>query len=505
MSIIRVSNTIIRDLGHEILNKLKIDEKNITLDTSIFPSAGSGKNVSFRDIIDRVFPVLSIIDYTDTEKELDKYGDKISPEVKQALMVAIKAGVQRVITSSVKITSTQLKANIIAIVDNTSLSSAEVAVRLKQLFSKSYYLEDSASISSNADIIVAPNYVGVGPRINKQVNASLIALGRNEKLGEYLDAGHSAAQVGDSDRYVFNSPKLFSVLFDIASTPGSSFKSKKVDLDAASIIYATKTEQLKHSVKVTKEFGDGFLKIFAEIGGSVVTLENSAENQRRGTSLEKQEKFGKNSAVLTKLRAQFANLKDGLSKTHSSRDISAIIRSMYKYAGSPSGIDYIVQNVIDNIKGVKTLKYKSTTVRESTTKIVTKTATIRGIAKKISKPKQSIKIDVGVTSSTASLESLLRAKLALQVRKNMGTGNRKDVLNYRTGRFAESANIERLSVSRAGMISVFYSYMRNPYGTFSDGGLQQYPKTRDPKLLISKSIREIGASLVGNRMRAILV
>lgn len=87
----------------------------------------------------------------------------------------------------------------------------------------------------------------------------------------------------------------------------------------------------------------------------------------------------------------------------------------------------------------------------------------------------------------------------------MGTGLAKNVLNYRSGRFAESATIDRISTSREGMISVFYNYMRNPYGTFSEGGKQQSPKTRDPKTLISKSIREIGASIVSNRMRAVLV
>jgi hypothetical protein len=87
----------------------------------------------------------------------------------------------------------------------------------------------------------------------------------------------------------------------------------------------------------------------------------------------------------------------------------------------------------------------------------------------------------------------------------MGTGARKDILNYQTGRFAESAKVEKMSQSREGMITAFYSYMRNPYATFSTGGAQESPATRDPKLLISKSIREIGATMVENRMRAVLV
>lgn len=105
----------------------------------------------------------------------------------------------------------------------------------------------------------------------------------------------------------------------------------------------------------------------------------------------------------------------------------------------------------------------------------------------------------------AGLLSLLNARLFEQIQSNMGTGNETKVLNFRSGRFAESARVERISQSRAGMVSAFYSYMRNPYGTFSEGGRQQNPRSRDPKALISKSIREIGATMVGNRMRAVLV
>jgi len=111
----------------------------------------------------------------------------------------------------------------------------------------------------------------------------------------------------------------------------------------------------------------------------------------------------------------------------------------------------------------------------------------------------------GQFTSLVSLQNLLNQNLHTQIQKNMGTGLRRDVLNYQTGRFAESAKVEKMSQSREGMITAFYSYMRNPYATFSTGGAQESPATRDPKLLISRSIREIGATMVGNRMRAVLV
>lgn len=111
----------------------------------------------------------------------------------------------------------------------------------------------------------------------------------------------------------------------------------------------------------------------------------------------------------------------------------------------------------------------------------------------------------GQFTSLVSIQNILNQNLHTQIQKNMGTGDRRDILNYRTGRFAESVKVEKMSQSREGMITAFYSYMRNPYSTFSAGGQQSHPATRDPKLLISKSIREIGATMVANRMRAVLV
>jgi len=87
----------------------------------------------------------------------------------------------------------------------------------------------------------------------------------------------------------------------------------------------------------------------------------------------------------------------------------------------------------------------------------------------------------------------------------MGDGSSRNVLNYRTGRFASSVRVEDLTLSRDGMITAYYNYMRNPYATFSTGGKQSLPRSRDPKLLISKSIREIAGQKVANRMRAVLV
>jgi len=97
-----------------------------------------------------------------------------------------------------------------------------------------------------------------------------------------------------------------------------------------------------------------------------------------------------------------------------------------------------------------------------------------------------------------NIQSLLNYRLHDTIRKNMES----PALNYRTGRFAHSAEVKKLSISREGMVSAFYTYMKNPYQTF-EPGYAQGSQARNPKTLISKSIREIATEIVGNKLRAI--
>jgi hypothetical protein len=169
-------------------------------------------------------------------------------------------------------------------------------------------------------------------------------------------------------------------------------------------------------------------------------------------------------------------------------------------SGSNTVLEDIVQGIVLKISGSKT-KLKKHKEQSTNLNVKIKAKSKVGVSKSnLINAAQNKYIP-----PTNNLLAILSASINEQVRKNMGTGNDKKILNLRSGRLADSVSIERLSESRAGMVSVFYNYMRNPYATFSDGGRQQNPKTRDPKLLISKSIREIGAAMIGNRMRAVLV
>lgn len=148
------------------------------------------------------------------------------------------------------------------------------------------------------------------------------------------------------------------------------------------------------------------------------------------------------------------------------------------------------------------IKLKTKPIKLQTSAGKGKTVKVPGTASK------TVKVPPKNTESLLNLSMLMMQinnSLHDQIKASMGTGNSRNVLNYRTGRLASSAKVERLSESRQGMITAFYSYMKNPYATFSRGGLQEIPSTRDPKTLISKSIRVLAGAQVANRMRAVLI
>lgn len=182
-------------------------------------------------------------------------------------------------------------------------------------------------------------------------------------------------------------------------------------------------------------------------------------------------------------------------------------------SASPNIVEFIESSIASSILGKKALVVKSknkSPSKQVKVKNLPKTSSTNIKIGKIKVPNQALPAAstfnyAQLPRAYTDLQIILERSIREEVQRNMGNGTATKVLNYRTGRFANSVKIERLSQSRAGMISVFYSYMKNPYATFSDGGLQQYPKSRDPKLLISKSIRDIAAREAYNNLRAVNV
>lgn len=202
------------------------------------------------------------------------------------------------------------------------------------------------------------------------------------------------------------------------------------------------------------------------------------------------------------------------------QNLNKLSTALIDTKGSPSLKESIGQNIANLIgtgtilKQIVTKVAKKDIIKNKDPELIAVNASIKKARDALKQAKSKIdkKSKVSIHSpktnniySLTSLQNLINQHLQSVVSANMADGSSRSILNYRTGRFAASATVERMSESRAGMITAFYTYMKNPYQTFEPGYAQGKPASRDPKLLISKSIREIAATKVGNRLRAVLI
>jgi hypothetical protein len=279
---------------------------------------------------------------------------------------------------------------------------------------------------------------------------------------------------------------------------------KKLDYDSANIqpasdvpVYASVNKTLSKSGK-TKY---------------LVELQSKAQNQRSADEVK---------ATIGSIRKLFS--PGALTEKQMVATIDKLRKSVSdpKFAGellnlrsSPSFIDMLAKNIADTLRGkpsnqaysvpkveIGKQKVPKINLKELQLAVRAEQKKVEAIAAKLKKSVPKIKPPK--TVNLVSLLNIINSQLQDVISANMGDGSSRNVLNYRTGRFASSAKVERLTQGRDGMISAFYTYMQNPYATFSEGGRQSRPASRDPKLLISRSIREIAATQVTNRLRAVL-
>jgi len=295
---------------------------------------------------------------------------------------------------------------------------------------------------------------------------------------------------------------------DIARAEGLSLR-QRVALTRALKAYITKLEADDILTSNLKQIDQTIYADYVKdnYGKYLVEFQFGVENQLSGSV---------SASIVEEIRNLF---------TLKAEDAEAVIRNspslgsaLIQTEGSPSFIQMLADTLTDIAQTGKSKKKTyvgptSEVARKSTKVVKTNNkAKISKLKKVLSDleqaPSNTTKIEAMPMQAATDLTSLLalfNSKLREAIVKNMGTGTSTSVLNYRTGRFASSAKIQRLTESRQGMITAFYSYMRNPYGTFSAGGRQENPKSRDPKLLIAKSIRDIAAENIKNRLRSVNV
>lgn len=213
-----------------------------------------------------------------------------------------------------------------------------------------------------------------------------------------------------------------------------------------------------------------------------------------------------NATIIRDLGNTFVNTPGSLSiKQYIAEIIKDTIKTGKIQTKLPKSSALIKNTIVNKDSNVNAVNKVIKTAKSQIKKLQSEIAKIKKSRPVTVKSKVQSNISQNLSSNLLSLHNLLNLKLQQVVRENMGTGSSKNVLNYRSGRFANSVTVDRLTQSRDGTITAFYNYMRYPYATFSRGGEQERPFTRDPKLLISKSIRQIAEQVTTQRMRAVLV
>lgn len=172
--------------------------------------------------------------------------------------------------------------------------------------------------------------------------------------------------------------------------------------------------------------------------------------------------------------------------------------------GSKSMRQLITDVVADTVIGKPKKAIMLATTAIKTQKVAQTTGSLKtskGTSRSRVKPIQRLRKTSGVYLSTVNLQNLMQAKLADTIMKNM----RSPRLVNRTGRFAESVRVEALHYdNRNNALTAFATYMKYPYQTFEPGHAQGN-ESRDPRTLISASVRELAITLTTARLKAVIV
>ena len=185
------------------------------------------------------------------------------------------------------------------------------------------------------------------------------------------------------------------------------------------------------------------------------------------------------------LRRRIIKLINTFLKTHAGKTVEV--------KASKSIIKDYSETVNDMLLG------KRTRARKSSKAVTARTKRIRGKAKpakKAKSPLPPLRTSGGRFTSPMNIQAILDAKIKETVADNMGKGG---ALVYRTGRFASSVGVEKVMQSRQGTLTAFYTYMKAPYQTF-ERGFKQGSLRRDPRKLISASIREIARETLSHKL-----
>lgn len=324
------------------------------------------------------------------------------------------------------------------------------------------------------------------------------------KIGLLVAAGHAAVRSSNKGIIGINTP-----LFQIAAAILQANNKPIPGLQKAFIDQAGHTP---YAIEINENYSNT-AKNFINIQISFLRSQRAAINSGQISTAEI--KFF-DSIFLKYLNKSYRDVREQYIKKLNSNKVLTFFTDTFSL--SPTFKQHVQNLIVASIVDDKSYKGSkgslnnqvANSIKNTSLKVKNQGKSVSKIQPKVVKSastyvKRKQKAATFIEKSFIDLQTIINSLLSQKIRENMGDGSRRDILNYRTGRFANSVNVQRITQGREGMLTAYYTYMKNPYATFSEGGRQEFPRSRDPKLLISKSIREIAQERAITRLRAVLV
>jgi len=188
-----------------------------------------------------------------------------------------------------------------------------------------------------------------------------------------------------------------------------------------------------------------------------------------------------------------------------------VIEQLFKHLKSQGGksgkggVDLrlkVNKAILAELKKSKIKKGSSNKLTNSLTRNKLKKSTIQkaAVAYKSKKSTKAYKArgKGKVAESPIALRNILNESLPKVVASKMSS----PALQFRTGRFANSARVDMVHAGTRGGVGIDYTYMKEPYQTF-EPGYKQGSTQRDPRKIIGESIRELAIGILGRQPHTI--
>ena len=443
----------------------------------------------------------------DFEQQVDSYlaveQDNIYNKLISNITSELHSGLDNITMVEIRSIVNEIQTNILTSQGARNVSMAKAGAQLRSKLSTIGTVEISDANTFIANLgnriaVMSYSFIAGKEKVNKLIQSAVektfkstrLKLSPEFKVGNIVHAGHVGFYEEDKTLIGINTPGA--IAYGAAAD-----RFNEIEKSVGNI-----SLHVEYGLKVKKEWSDT-AGILLSLGFNISV---SMEDYVNSGKLSSQEVAAIKRQIEDLAEKQILAHLDSKINKGVLDDLVPLVRT------SPNLVEFIETLLANTIQGKKTPKVSSTKQVKRSKDVKPKVTTTKTTSKKkiTVSPTTTLKPlpkkkKVNVGPNLTSLQNILNMSLFEAIKKNMGTGASKNMLNFRTGRFAQSAKVQKITQGSTGMLTMFYSYMKYPYQTFEPGHRQGSPKSRDPRLLISKSIRDIAAVAVDAKFRSVSV